>query len=85
MSGNFPYLTLIILLPAAAAVVLALSSLDKRFSKEFADVVAIGTSLVVLIFSIAAVVDMSSPGPGGFQRSPATPSTAAPSWACAGT
>ncbi len=66
MTGNFPYLTLIILLPAAAAVVLALSGLDKRFSKEFGDVVAIGTSLVVLIFSIAAVVDMKV-GPGGFQ------------------
>jgi NADH-quinone oxidoreductase subunit M len=66
MSAGFPYLTVLILLPAAGALALAIIGLDKRFSKEFGDVLAIGVSLATLGVAIGAVVAMKV-NVGGFQ------------------
>ncbi len=66
MSGDFPFLTVLILLPAGGALAMALCGLDKRFSKEFCDIIGIGTALATLAFAIGAVVDMKV-GVGGFQ------------------
>jgi NADH-quinone oxidoreductase subunit M len=64
--SSFPFLTVLILLPAAGALALALAGLDRRFSKEFCDIVGIGTALVTLGFAVAALIDMKV-NVGGFQ------------------
>ncbi len=48
MNGAFPFLTVLILLPAVGAIALALCGLDRRSTKEFSEVVAIGVSLATL-------------------------------------
>jgi NADH-quinone oxidoreductase subunit M len=65
MSG-FPYLTVLIVLPAAGALVLGLCGLDKRFTKEFTDTVGIGVSVATLGIAIATMVAMTV-NFGGYQ------------------
>jgi NADH-quinone oxidoreductase subunit M len=62
----FPYLTVLILVPAAGAAALALFGLDRRFTKDFCDVVAIGVSLATLGVAIATLVAMKVQV-GGYQ------------------
>jgi NADH-quinone oxidoreductase subunit M len=58
MTVGFPYLTVLILLPTAGAIALMLCGLDRRFTKDFCDVVAIGVSLATLAIAIGALVAM---------------------------
>jgi NADH-quinone oxidoreductase subunit M len=61
-----PFLTLLIILPAAGATALGLLSLDRSISKDLIDGVAIGTSLVTLVIAICALVAMKV-NFGGYQ------------------
>ncbi len=61
-----PFLTLLILLPAAGAALLGLLGLDRRFPRELTYALALITSLVTLGFAIAALVTMKVHD-GGFQ------------------
>jgi NADH-quinone oxidoreductase subunit M len=58
MNIGFPYLTVLILLPAAGAIALLLCGLDRRFSKGFCDTLAIGVSLATLAIAIGALAAM---------------------------
>jgi NADH-quinone oxidoreductase subunit M len=58
MTVGFPYLTVLILLPAAGAIALMLCGLDRRFTKDFCDVLAIGVSLATLAIAIGALIAM---------------------------
>jgi NADH-quinone oxidoreductase subunit M len=60
---SFPYLTVLVLLPAGGAVVIALLG---RARREVHELLGIGISLVTLGFAVAATVAMRS-GDGGFQ------------------
>ena len=63
---SVPFLTLLVLLPAAGAVVLGLLAFDKRLHKEFVYALALIVSLVTLGLAIAALVTMKVHD-GGFQ------------------
>jgi NADH-quinone oxidoreductase subunit M len=58
MTVGFPYLTVLILLPAAGAIALILCGLDRRFTKDFCDALAIIVSLLTLATAIGALVAM---------------------------
>jgi NADH-quinone oxidoreductase subunit M len=58
MTLGFPYLTVLILLPAAGAIALILCGLDRRFTREFCDALAIVVSLLTLATAIGALVAM---------------------------
>ncbi len=66
MHHTVPFLTLLILVPAAGAGVLALLGLDRRLPREVPFIVALVTSLVTLGFAIAALAAMKVHD-GGFQ------------------
>jgi NADH-quinone oxidoreductase subunit M len=68
MTGHhdFPFLTLLVLLPALGAAVLGLLGLDRRFKKELTYALALIVSLVTLGFAIATLVAMRVHD-GGFQ------------------
>jgi NADH-quinone oxidoreductase subunit M len=66
MNAGFPYLTILVLLPAGGAIALALCGFDRRFTKEFCDVVAIGVSVITLGIAIATLIAMKV-NDGGFQ------------------
>jgi NADH-quinone oxidoreductase subunit M len=63
MSSSFPYLTTLVLLPAGAALVVALLPSAKR---RLVQVVGIAASLAVLGFAAAATAQFSA-GDGGYQ------------------
>jgi NADH-quinone oxidoreductase subunit M len=58
MTLGFPYLTVLILLPAAGAIALILCGLDRSFTREFCDALAIVVSLLTLATAIGALVAM---------------------------
>ena len=66
MHHTVPFLTLLVLLPAVGAGVLALLGLDRRLPRQVPYVVALVTSVVTLGFAIAALVAMKV-HEGGFQ------------------
>ncbi len=66
MNGSFPYLTILILLPAGGALVLALLGLGGRVSQAVSDAIALAVSLAVLGVAIATLVAMKV-GFGGYQ------------------
>ena len=66
MSHNVPFLTLLIVLPAAGAAALALLGLDRRLPKELADTLALLVSLATLLIAVLALVTMKVHF-GGFQ------------------
>ncbi len=68
MTGHhdFPFLTLLVLLPAIGAAVLGLLGLDRTFKKELTYALALIVSLVTLGFAIATLVAMKVHD-GGFQ------------------
>ena len=66
MHHTVPFLTLLVLLPAVGAGVLALLGLDRRLPHQVPYVVALVTSVVTLGFAIAALVAMKV-HEGGFQ------------------
>jgi len=63
---SLPFLTLLVLLPAAGAIVLGLLTFDKRLHKEFVYALALVVSLVTLGLAIAVLVTMKVHD-GGFQ------------------
>ena len=83
MSHTVPFLTLLILLPAIGAAVLALVGLDRRLPREVPYALAVIASLVTLGFAISALVAMKVHD-GGFQLV-SNHQTPAPAWACTGT
>ena len=66
MHHTVPFLTLLVLLPAVGAGVLALLGFDRRLPREIPYVIALVTSLVTLGFAVAALVAMKVHD-GGFQ------------------
>ncbi len=66
MSHSVPFLTLLILLPAAGGLVLALLGLDKGISKDLCHAIAILVSLATLVIAVIAMVTMKVHF-GGFQ------------------
>jgi NADH-quinone oxidoreductase subunit M len=58
VSHSVPFLTLLILLPAAGGLVLALLGLDRRISKELCEALAIVVSLATLVIAVSAMVAM---------------------------
>jgi len=66
MHHTVPFLTLLIVLPAVGAALLALLGFDRRLPREVSFVVALVTTLVTLGFAIAALVAMKVHD-GGFQ------------------
>ena len=66
MSHTFPFLTLLILLPAIGAAVLALLGLDRRLPREVPYALAVIASVVTLGFAVSALVAMKVHD-GGFQ------------------
>jgi len=66
MNSSFPYLTLLILVPAGGALVLALLGLGGQVSKRVTDVIGVAVSLVTLGLAIALLVAMKV-GFGGYQ------------------
>ncbi len=66
MNSSFPYLSILIFLPAGGALVLALLGLGHKVSKTASDAIAIAVSLATLGFAIATLVAMKV-GFGGYQ------------------
>jgi NADH-quinone oxidoreductase subunit M len=66
VSHSVPFLTLLILLPAAGGLVLALLGFDRRLSKDLCDALGILVSLATLVVAVAAMVAMKVHF-GGFQ------------------
>ncbi|HVA05354.1 MAG TPA: NADH-quinone oxidoreductase subunit M [Acidimicrobiales bacterium] len=66
MNHTVPFLTLLILLPAAGALTLAVLGFDRRLPKELADAIGIIVSLVTLVLAVSTVVAMKA-HVGGFQ------------------
>jgi NADH-quinone oxidoreductase subunit M len=66
MSHSVPFLTLLILLPAAGGVALALLGLDRNLPKELTDALAVLVSLATLVVAVLALVTMKEHF-GGFQ------------------
>ena len=66
MNSAFPYLTILVLLPAGGALVLALLGLGGTVSKEVSGVIALAVSLATLGFAVATLVAMKV-GFGGYQ------------------
>ena len=66
MTHSVPFLTLLILLPAAGALGLALLGFDRRFNKELADALGILVSLATLVIAVVALVTMKEHF-GGYQ------------------
>jgi NADH-quinone oxidoreductase subunit M len=66
MRHILPFLTIVILLPAAGALVLGLLGLDRRLHKEFSYALALLVSLGTLGFAIASLVTMREHD-GGYQ------------------
>jgi NADH-quinone oxidoreductase subunit M len=66
MTHSVPFLTLLILLPAAGGVVLALLGLDKGISKDLCHAIGILVSLATLVIAVVAMVTMKVHF-GGFQ------------------
>ncbi len=63
MTGHhdFPFLTLLVLLPAIGAAVLGLLGFDRSLKKELTYALALIVSLVTLGFAIATIVAMKVP------------------------
>jgi NADH-quinone oxidoreductase subunit M len=66
MTHTFPFLTLLVLLPATGAVALGLLGLDRNLSKDLSDAIALIVSMVTLVAAVAAMVAMKV-HVGGFQ------------------
>jgi NADH-quinone oxidoreductase subunit M len=66
VNHTLPFLTLLILLPAAGAVALGLLGFDRRLPKELCDAIGIIVSLVTLAVAVGTVVAMKAHF-GGFQ------------------
>ena len=66
MSHTVPFLTLLILLPAIAAAMIAVLGLDRRLPREVPYALALVASLATLGFAISALVAMKVHD-GGFQ------------------
>ena len=66
MQHTVPFLTLLVLLPAIGAGVLALLGFDKRLPRQVPYVIALVTTLLTLGFAIAALAAMKVHD-GGFQ------------------
>ena len=66
MNSSFPYLSILIFLPAGGALVLALLGLGHKVTKAASDTIAIAVSLATLGFAIATLVAMKV-GFGGYQ------------------
>jgi NADH-quinone oxidoreductase subunit M len=66
MSHSIPFLTLLVLLPAAGALVLALLGFDTRISKDLCNALGIVVSLATLVVAVIAVVTMREHF-GGYQ------------------
>jgi NADH-quinone oxidoreductase subunit M len=66
MSHTVPFLTLLIVLPGAGAVALALLGLDRNLSKDLSNAIGILVSLATLVVAVAALVAMKV-GFGGYQ------------------
>jgi NADH-quinone oxidoreductase subunit M len=66
MSHSVPFLTLLILLPAAGALVLALLGFDHRISKDLTTAIGIIVSLATLVIAVIALVTMKEHF-GGYQ------------------
>jgi NADH-quinone oxidoreductase subunit M len=66
MNHGLPFLTLLILLPAAGGLALALLGLDKTISRDLCHAIAVLVSLATLVIAIAAMVAMKVHF-GGFQ------------------
>jgi NADH-quinone oxidoreductase subunit M len=64
--SSFPYLTLLIILPTAGGLAVALGGLDRRISKEFTDGLAVVVSFATLGIAIATMIAMKVQV-GGFQ------------------
>jgi NADH-quinone oxidoreductase subunit M len=58
MSHTIPFLTLLILLPAAGGLTLALLGFDRRISKELCDALGILVALATLVIAVATMVAM---------------------------
>ena len=58
MSPSLPFLTLLILLPAAGGLVLALLGFDRQLPKELCDALGIVVSLVTLVVAVITMVAM---------------------------
>ena len=61
-----PFLTLLIVLPAAGALALGLLGLDRRVSGDLSDAIGIGVSLATLVIAVATMVAMKVSF-GGYQ------------------
>jgi NADH-quinone oxidoreductase subunit M len=66
MSHSVPFLTLLIVLPAAGAAALGLLGLDRKLPKELADALALVVSLATLVIAVLVLVTMKVHF-GGFQ------------------
>ena len=66
MNHTVPFLTLLIILPAAGSVALALLGLDRRVSQDLCCALGIAVSLATLVVAISAMVAMKV-STGGYQ------------------
>jgi NADH-quinone oxidoreductase subunit M len=66
MTHTLPFLTLLVILPAVGALVLALLGADRRLSNDLTNAIGIGVALVTLVIAVSALVTMKVHD-GGFQ------------------
>jgi len=66
VSHSIPFLTLLILLPATGAVVMALLGLDNRLSRDLTNALALLVSLATAVVAVIALITMKV-NFGGYQ------------------